>query len=209
MNTSSTFNHIGWGVLNEAKIKMSQVFQGFSSRNKNCNGLIQMYCCKQVALQELQQLKPSEAGSSAIKLHFLQWEQNVVLFDLCSESLFLEKNIFWDQHPYGLTVTVNTFFTRILANIVFTFSAVFVNKWRGTENLRLLPGEDICCQPSPPLEKSRALVPVFISGFSNWWQKAVDPARSWSWDLWFLNVYGYICSGKSHFSIGLSFYSFI
>lgn len=94
MNTSSTFNHIGWGVLNEAKIKMSQVFQGFSSRNKNCNGLIQMYCCKQVALQELQQLKPSEAGSSAIKLHFLQWEQNVVLFDLCSESLFLEKIYF-------------------------------------------------------------------------------------------------------------------
>lgn len=79
-----------------------------------------MYCCKQVALQELQQLKPSEAGSSAIKLHFLQWEQNVILFDLWSESLFLEKNIFWDQHPHGLTVTVNNFFTRILANIMFT-----------------------------------------------------------------------------------------
>lgn len=72
----------------------------------------------QEALQEVQQLKASEAGSPAIKLHFLQWEQKVVLFDLCSKSLFLEKKKNWDQHSYGLTV--NNFFTRILANMVFT-----------------------------------------------------------------------------------------
>lgn len=68
-----------------------------------------------------------------------------------------------------------------------------LNKYSIWLCLRLLLGEGTSCQPSPLLEES-----LWFSYLHQWHfnlvTKAVCTVRSWA--LWFLNVYGYICSGK-------------
>lgn len=84
--------------------------------------------------------------------------------------------------------------------LVFTVYCSVSDTYRVIKHLRLLLCEDISCQPSPLLQESLCSVSCLHQWCFNLMTRAADTVWSGTWSLWFLNVYGYICSGKFNFS---------
>lgn len=118
-----------------------------------------------------------------------------------SDEAYAEKRSFEAASSWSYNTRKKTYshtFTQLL--YVFT---VYCGVFRKNEEVEKISDSSLgkISPVSPPLHWKE---PISCSCLHQWhfnlMTKAAVALWSWTWDLWFLNVYGYIRPGKCHFS---------